>query len=243
MFKSYNFWIRLVAVVVLLLRIVGAEFGFSVDSGLIIDLATAIASVLVVLGVIQVPVEKNAVSSSEVGNSENKQNIGGKLVMTFEQIKEDILTVKEKIASSLTGEESVKGEIAVILDGIIQNGEKEKVDDVSLPVEGEVIQMNEKGEIIVGDGSSEVETVVVESVAQTEEGLTSNEVEGVGVEEVLLDETKFDEVEVTLQEETNESTQSAENVEEENKLAEIVRRKIYEVLEKEIDGIIEEVMA
>jgi len=243
MFKSYNFWIRLVAVVVLLLRIVGAEFGFSVDSGLIIDLATAIASVLVVLGVIQVPVEKNAVSSSEVGNSENKQNIGGKLVMTFEQIKEDILSVKEKIASSLTGEESVKGEIAVILDGIIQNGEKEKVDDVSLPVEGEVIQMNEKGEIIVGDGSSEVETVVVESVAQTEEGLTSNEVEGVGVEEVLLDETKFDEVEVTLQEETNESTQSAENVEEENKLAEIVRRKIYEVLEKEIDGIIEEVMA
>jgi len=243
MFKSYNFWIRLVAVVVLLLRIVGAEFGFSVDSGLIIDLATAIASVLVVLGVIQVPVEKNAVSSSEVGNSENKQNIGGKLVMTFEQIKEDILTVKEKIASSLTGEESVKGEIAVILDEIIQNGEKEKVDDVSLPVEGEVIQMNEKGEIIVGDGSSEVETVVVESVAQTEEGLTSNEVEGVGVEEVLLDETKFDEVEVTLQEETNESTQSAENVEEENKLAEIVRRKIYEVLEKEIDGIIEEVMA
>jgi len=243
MFKSYNFWIRLVAVVVLLLRIVGAEFGFSVDSGLIIDLATAIASVLVVLGVIQVPVEKNAVSSSEVGNSENKQNIGGKLVMTFEQIKEDILTVKEKIASSLTGEESVKGEIAVILDGIIQNGEKEKVDDVSLPVEGEVIQMNEKGEIIVGDGSSEVETVVVESVAQTEEGLTSNEVEGVGVVEVLLDETKFDEVEVTLQEETNESTQSAENVEEENKLAEIVRRKIYEVLEKEIDGIIEEVMA
>lgn len=243
MFKSYNFWIRLVAVVVLLLRIVGAEFGFSVDSGLIIDLATAIASVLVVLGVIQVPVEKNAVSSSEVGNSENKQNIGGKLVMTFEQIKEDILTVKEKIASSLTGEESVKGEIAVILDGIIQNGEKEKVDDVSIPVEGEVIQMNEKGEIVVGDGSSEVETVVVESVAQTEEGLTSNEVEGVGGEEVLIDETKFDEEEVTLQEETRETTQSAENVEEENKLAEIVRRKIYEVLEKEIDGIIEEVMA
>ena len=163
--------------------------------------------------------------------------------MTFEQIKEDILTVKEKIASSLTGEESVKGEIAVILDGIIQNGEKEKVADVSIPVEGEFIQMNEKGEIIVGDGSSEVETVVVESVAQTEEGLTSNEVEGVGGEEVLIDETKFDEAEVTLQEETSESTQSAENVEEENKLAEIVRRKIYEVLEKEIDGIIEEVMA
>ena len=100
MLKSYNFWIRLVAVLVLLLRIVGAEVGFSVDSGLIIDIATAVASVLVVLGVIQVPVQRSKGIADE-NNRQNNEISGGEFMKTYEQIKEDLLRVKEKIEANM----------------------------------------------------------------------------------------------------------------------------------------------
>ena len=90
--KSYNFWIRLVAVVVLLLRVVGAEFGLDIDSGLIIDIATAVASVLVVLGVIQVPV------TGGTANSEDGNINGGMNMESFNKIREDILSAKEKLS-------------------------------------------------------------------------------------------------------------------------------------------------
>lgn len=110
--KSYNFWIRLVSVVVLLLRVVGAELGFSIDTNLIIDVATIIASVLVVLGVIQVPTEK--VDDS----NENENNIGGEFMMSFEKIKQDIITAKEKLVQNFEENEILK-EVTQLLDNIL----------------------------------------------------------------------------------------------------------------------------
>lgn len=110
--KSYNFWIRLVSVVVLLLRVIGAELGFTIDTNLIIDVATIVASVLVVLGVIQVPTEK--IDDSK----EDENNIGGEFMMSFEKIKQDIITAKEKLVQNFEENETLK-EITQLLDDIL----------------------------------------------------------------------------------------------------------------------------
>ena len=64
---SYNFWIRMISVLLLFLRIIGNEFGFEIDSVLLMDIATALAGVLVVLGVISAPVT----STPKVGTEAN----------------------------------------------------------------------------------------------------------------------------------------------------------------------------
>lgn len=238
MLKSYNFWIRLVAVLVLLLRIVGAEFGFSVDSGLIIDLATAIASVLVVLGVIQVPVEKCAVVDDAGIENENNKLIGGSVVKTFEQIKEDIIVVKEKILSNLTGEESVMGEIAVILDGIIAPDEvAEMKNEVQSNNDfNNLVLTDDGGNVVVGDESFELNTVCETESGAMEEGLNTK-----GVDEAENDIIKpeIDSLKIMASEES----QCASIPEiDKDKFNEVVRRKMAQMLEKELDTILAEVM-
>lgn len=53
--KSYNFWVRLASAVILIARIILAKFGYELDSALVIDVATLIAGLLVVLGIINEP--------------------------------------------------------------------------------------------------------------------------------------------------------------------------------------------
>ena len=253
MFKSYNFWIRLVAVLVLLLRIVGSELGFSVDSALIIDLATAIASVLVVLGVIQVPVQK--VESSIVNGSEVKNKNGGEFMKTFEQIKEDLLTVKEKIETSVAKENSVVGEISAIIDAIIgeqteeqietsvesveggetkieeESREEEQILDVAPQVEGEVDEVCIAEENIITDlaEESQVERVVIEKYddEKNAEAVSENEV----LTEKLVEDAVF-----TVNEFITEEEKAKIDSE---KLNEILREKIAQLLSNEIDNILE----
>ena len=253
MFKSYNFWIRLVAVLVLLLRIVGSELGFSVDSALIIDLATAIASVLVVLGVIQVPVQK--VEGSIVNGSEVKNKNGGEFMKTFEQIKEDLLTVKEKIETSVAKENSVVGEISAIIDAIIgeqteeqietsvesveggetkieeESREEEQILVVAPQVEGEVDEVCIAEENIITDlaEESQVETVV------TLNGDDEKNAETVSENEVLTEKLVEDAV-FTVNEFITEEEKAKIDSE---KLNEILREKIAQLLSSEIDNILE----
>lgn len=249
MLKSYNFWIRLVAVLVLLLRIIGAELGFSVDSGLIIDLATAIASVLVVLGVIQVPVQKVELGATSENINENK-NGGEVFVKTFEQIKEDLTKVKEKIASSILCEDLIKGEVSSIIDGIINDGEETEVktEEVTSEIETvivpEVIAVTtdeeaikdetiaeekteeevqiDKPEIIESDDAIEQETIIKEGVISEAEAdeLASKLVEdAVGVVDEFITEEEKSGVDM-------------------DKLNAILRDKIASLLVDEIDNIL-----
>ena len=253
MFKSYNFWIRLVAVLVLLLRIVGSELGFSVDSALIIDLATAIASVLVVLGVIQVPVQK--VEGSIVNGSEVKNKNGGEFMKTFEQIKEDLLTVKEKIETSVAKENSVVGEISAIIDAIIgeqteeqietsvesveggetkieeESREEEQILVVAPQVEGEVDEVCIAEENIITDlaEESQVERVVIEKYDDEKNAETASE------NEVLTEKLVEDAV-YTVNEFITEEEKAKIDSE---KLNEILREKIAQLLSSEIDNILE----
>ena len=266
MLKSYNFWIRLVAVLVLLLRIVGAELGFDVDSGLIIDLATAIASVLVVLGVIQVPVQKVEFSSGDDKLNQNEN--GGVFVKTFEQIKSDLILVKEKIASSVFGEDSVKGEISAIIDGIIFDGEETPLDansdaveqtavvdeaivieqetdakEVAVEVEdSKIFEGNfvQEETILVGENLSAEEEVVAGNL-QTEESVINAKTDVEKIEEISENETvEFAEKIVgdALEVVDEFITEEEKARVDMDKLNTIVREKIATLLANEIDNIL-----
>ena len=74
-FKQYNFWIKLVALLILVLNILGEVFGFSVDSALFMDVSSALMSILVVLGVIQVPATiANGKQENNIGDGGNNMN-------------------------------------------------------------------------------------------------------------------------------------------------------------------------
>ena len=53
--KTYNFWISLVSALLLVARILGTKYGFTIDSGLVMDVTTAMCSVFVILGIISAP--------------------------------------------------------------------------------------------------------------------------------------------------------------------------------------------
>ena len=53
--KSYSFWVSIASAVILILKVLGNRFGFTVDESMISDLFTALCSILVLLGIIVVP--------------------------------------------------------------------------------------------------------------------------------------------------------------------------------------------
>lgn len=54
--RTYNFWISLASAVLLLVRLIGQRFGFTIDSNAFMDIVTALCGVMVVLGIITMPV-------------------------------------------------------------------------------------------------------------------------------------------------------------------------------------------
>ena len=57
--KSYSFWVSLASAVILILKVLGNRFGFTVDETMVSDLFTALCSILVLLGIIVVPNNTN----------------------------------------------------------------------------------------------------------------------------------------------------------------------------------------
>ncbi len=53
--KSYSFWVSLASAIILILKILGNRFGFTVDETMVSDLFTALCSILVLLGIIVPP--------------------------------------------------------------------------------------------------------------------------------------------------------------------------------------------
>ena len=224
MLKSYNFWIRLVAVLVLLLRIIGSEFGLSIDSGLIIDLATAVASVLVVLGVIQVPVD-TAITTTDGVNKNGGEN------MNFnEKIKEDIILAKDKLITNFENNPSAL-EIIGLLDNILGTSLVEKVEEVK--AESEV---GEVSEVIIEPlvNQTNLEEVAIE---ENEETLQTSLVQD---ELSSQNEIKEDE-NLSLESEPSCVDDTLISDETEVKLHELLKAKIREVLERDLDEIIAQI--
>ena len=138
--KSYSFWVSLASAIVLILKVIGAKFGFNIDATLASDIITSVCSVLVITGIIVTPTSK-ANSDLELLNSKTSQN----------SIKENLSILSNNLKE--TADE--------ILNGTTQNTEDEK----SL-----LDQTTEKiGEpITVADKPTTTKTVEVEEIKEIE---------------------------------------------------------------------------
>ena len=72
--KSYGFWISLASAIILILKVIGAKFGFSVDETFISDLTTSLCSILVILGIIVTPSSKIETLAKMVEQETNPNN-------------------------------------------------------------------------------------------------------------------------------------------------------------------------
>lgn len=75
--KTYSFWVSLASAVILILKVLGSRFGFTVDESMVSDAFTAICSILVLLGIIVVPTnqEKNYLNQTNKNcQDENNQD-------------------------------------------------------------------------------------------------------------------------------------------------------------------------
>lgn len=262
--KSYNFWIRLVSVVVLLLRVIGAELGFTIDTNLIIDVATIVASVLVVLGVIQVPTEK-------VDNSKDDENDnGGEFMKSFEKIRQDIITAKEKLSQNFENNEVLK-EVTKLLDGILwSSGPDSEIQEFDVPpasseevvIETDIKNMSDNNsdeqgvgqenrsvtsqeEIAEANGTMDASIYIDKDVVLNEEGSSLG---GVDISQVMMEPEACELVEQEPHEDVEigdgGSTLQPEVVlseSKENLLKEALRDKIRSVLETEMDEIIAQI--
>lgn len=70
--KSYSFWVSLASAVILILKVVGSRFGFTVDESMVSDAFTAICSILVLLGIIVVPSTQDKTNSTQTENKINR---------------------------------------------------------------------------------------------------------------------------------------------------------------------------
>lgn len=93
---SYNFWVKLASAVILILRIVLSKFGIEIDSAFILDIATLVAGVLVILGIINEPT--GITISYKNQESEVNENMGNE--QNFKtQIEEKLNEVRNIFSS------------------------------------------------------------------------------------------------------------------------------------------------
>ena len=132
--KSYSFWVSLASAIILILKILGNRFGFSVDETMVSDLFTALCSILVLLGIIVPP---QNISNLTTNTHLNKSN-DDKLVLnnTHQCFKSN--EPVEHFKAEKTEQEKVVSENINEINSAIEENEiqiKEDVFDVQETVE------------------------------------------------------------------------------------------------------------
>ena len=171
-FKSYNFWVKMVSAVVLILRIVLNKFGYELDSAFVLDIATLVAGVLVILGIINEP------TGVTVSFNENMEGNG------VEENSSEVL--KEKVKEKLSEVESIftsfgasdKSAIKKRLDDIdnfivsILDGEENSLKNLDALMNGIGVDNVNDDKVNNQCGGEQAEEVVQRELANaTEEGL------------------------------------------------------------------------
>ena len=129
--KSYNFWVRLASAVILILRIILAKFGYELDSAMVIDIATLIAGLLVVLGIINEPTGITiSYDESKLNNQGMNLENKGDNYMT-EQIKTDLMERVGKLSNVIqSNSKSDLSSMVQIITGMLDVISEIKEEDV-----------------------------------------------------------------------------------------------------------------
>jgi len=122
--RTYNFWISLVSAIVLLMRVIGNTYGFSVDSGLIMDLTTGVCGIFVILGIISAP-QKNTINKGDtIIENTNQTTIAPNLVSyndTFLEMEEKLQKNIQNIENSTQNAINCENIDVIVTDDNVDN--------------------------------------------------------------------------------------------------------------------------
>lgn len=197
---SYNFWVRIVSAVVLILRIILSKFGINIDSAFILDIATLVAGFLVVVGIINEPTGITISYKNESGDDMvNTENIKTKIDEKLKEVEKIFagFGIKDKavVAESLQ-------KIDDFLVTILQN-ELKDIEKMQNELDGKT------------DEAGNEETEKSESVgAKSEISELNEEMEGceTGVGEAVTENVGTEETESTKTENENTKAEEHESV-------------------------------
>lgn len=197
---SYNFWVRIVSAVVLILRIILSKFGINIDSAFILDIATLVAGFLVVVGIINEPTGITISYKNESGDDMvNTENIKTKIDEKLKEVEKIFagFGIKDKavVAESLQ-------KIDDFLVTILQN-ELKDIEKMQNELDGKT------------DEAGNEETEKSESVgAKSEISELNEEMEGceIGVGEAVTENVGTEETESTKTENENTKAEEHESV-------------------------------
>ena len=170
-FKTYDFWVKILSALLLLLRIVFAEIGINFDSSLILDVATAVAGIMVVLGIISAPAtvtKKDETLLTEITNKLNISNVPTDLTKEIEMddneangTEADVQNEKSACIQSVTTNET-KNKLSdnIQIDDqkelkTLKNIEKVSIFDKNIQKIGENTMQNEN--------YTHIDTVIIDS--------------------------------------------------------------------------------
>mgnify|MGYP002533144161 CR=1 FL=1 len=245
---SYNFWVRIVSAVVLILRIILSKFGINIDSAFILDIATLVAGFLVVVGIINEPTGITISYKNESGDDMvNTENIKTKIDEKLKEVEKIFagFGIKDKavVAESLQKIDDflvtiLQNELKDIekmqneLDGKTDEAENEETEKSgSVGAESEISELNEKMEgceIGVGEAVTEnVGTEETESTKTENENTKAEEHESVGA---VGDETEKEKSEASGETEKPECENAeVEEAESENAETDTVQLETIEI--------------
>ncbi|MDD4408605.1 MAG: phage holin [Clostridia bacterium] len=72
--KSYKFWVALSASLIILLQTLGEAFGFTISEKVIDGIVMGFCSILVVLGIVEHPADKNNDDKENIENDKKSEN-------------------------------------------------------------------------------------------------------------------------------------------------------------------------
>lgn len=168
--KSYNFWIKLASASLLLLRIIGSKLGYEIDSILFMDIVTAVAGILVVMGIISAPTVITTKNGEEI-------------------MKEEIQVINEVTDQSEIVTEHINDQI---IDSVSEGKKSEESDLLVASKNADILQKTEK--ISTNDainGSSVVEIAKDEDTdehknAEADEPILGASEDGIEQEKTLI---------------------------------------------------------
>lgn len=246
---SYNFWVRIVSAVVLILRIILSKFGINIDSAFILDIATLVAGFLVVVGIINEPTGITISYKNESGDDDmvNTENIKTKIDEKLKEVEKIFVGfgIKDKavVAESL---QKIDDFLVTILQNELKDIEKMqneldgKTDEAgneetekseSVGAKSEISELNEKMEgCETGVGEAVTENVGTEETESTKtenENTKAEEHESVGA---VGDETEKEKSEASGETEKPECENAeVEEAESENAETDTVQLETIEI--------------
>ena len=113
--KSYSFWVSLASAVILILKVLGSRFGFTVDETMISDLFTALCSILVILGIIVIPGTKQG-PITDIFKDNITQEISTKPEAVLDNVTQPTLEETQNKASDEAVEESTSNPEEIVIE-------------------------------------------------------------------------------------------------------------------------------